>query len=110
MSVGIGKTQEIDPLFASGMTKRTVAWTVGIGCKSLVRHRTSILSNGPIHRKCSTGKHPAGSEAVKTVEDVAPIRAKSVVTIPTENGLTKVSPYEEPPKVAACESPAEKNS
>ncbi len=56
------KTQGIEQLFASGMTKRKIARTLGINRKSVDRHLAGLRSKGATAVEALTGEAPTGSE------------------------------------------------
>jgi DNA-binding NarL/FixJ family response regulator len=73
------KTQRIEHLFATGMSKRTIARTLGIDRKSVDRHLANIQSKRAISQEAPIGsdaskraKAPTGSETYNKVEDTAP--------------------------------------
>ncbi len=59
------KTQGIEQLFASGMTKRKIARTLGINRKSVDRHLAELRSKGAIDVESLTGEALTGSDASK---------------------------------------------
>jgi transposase len=59
------KTHGIEQLFASGMTKRRIARTLGINRKSVDRHLAAVQSKGAISHEALTGEAPTGMESSK---------------------------------------------
>ena len=77
-------TQGIEHLYATGMSKRKIAKTLGINRKSVDRHLAEFQPKGASTDQALTGsqdskgaKAPTGSETDKKVEDKAPKGAKS---------------------------------
>ena len=56
------KTQGIDQLFASGMSRRQIARTLGINRKSVDRHLANSQPKGASAQEAPTGQAPTGSE------------------------------------------------
>ena len=61
----MGKTQGIDQLFASGMSRRQIARTLGINRKSVDRHLATSQPKGASGQEAPTGQAPTGSEVSK---------------------------------------------
>jgi len=59
------KTQGIEHLFSTGMSKRKIARTLGIDRKSVDRHLADIQSKGAISQEAPIGEAPTGSDASK---------------------------------------------
>ena len=59
------KTQGIEHLFSTGMSKRKIARTLGIDRKSVDRHLAEIQSKGAISQEAPIGEAPTGSDASK---------------------------------------------
>ena len=59
------KTQGIEQLFASGMTKRKIARTLGINRKSVDRHLAGLQSKGASAAEALTGEAPPGQTIQK---------------------------------------------
>jgi hypothetical protein len=59
------KTQGIEQLFASGMTKRKIARTLCINRKSVDRHLAGLQSKGASAEEALTGEAPTGSDNSK---------------------------------------------
>ena len=59
------KTQGIDQLFASGMSRRQIARTLGINRKSVDRHLATSQLKGASVQEAPTGQAPTGSEVSK---------------------------------------------
>ena len=59
------KTQGIDQLFASGMSRRQIARTLGINRKSVDRHLATSRPKGASVQEAPTGQAPTGSEISK---------------------------------------------
>ena len=59
------KTQGIDQLFASGMSRRQIARTLGINRKSVDRHLATSQPKGASGQEAPTGQAPTGSEVSK---------------------------------------------
>jgi predicted ArsR family transcriptional regulator len=66
------KTQGIEQLFASGMSRRQIARTLEINRKSVDRHLASLESKGASGPEAPIGQAPTGSDAdTKTVDKVS---------------------------------------
>jgi hypothetical protein len=95
------KPQGIEQLFASGMSKRQIARTLGITRKSVDRHLAAKSSKGATDQEAPTGaatapsddskgaKAHTGSDANKNEEDETSKGAKSLRTI----SLTHNAPF-----------------
>ena len=59
------KTQGIEHLFSTGMSKRKIARTLGIDRKSVDRHLADIQSKGANSQEAPLGEAPTGSDASK---------------------------------------------
>ncbi len=59
------KTQGIEHLFATGMSKRKIARTLGIDRKSVDRHLAGSQSIGASLEKAPIGEAPTGSDDPK---------------------------------------------
>ena len=59
------KTQGIEQLFASGMSRRQIARTLEINRKSVDRHLASLESKGASGPEAPIGQAPTGSEVSK---------------------------------------------
>jgi hypothetical protein len=73
------KTQGIEHLFPTGVSKRKTARTLGIDRKSVDRHLADIQSKGAICQEAPIGEAPTGSDALKGAKAVTGSEADNKV-------------------------------
>jgi len=59
------KTQGIEQLFATGMSRRQIARTLGVNRKSVDRQLATLESKGASAQEAPIGQAPTGSEVSK---------------------------------------------
>jgi hypothetical protein len=72
------KTQGIEHLFSTRMSKRKIVRTLGIDRKSIDRHLADIQSKGAISQESPIGEAPTGSSASKGAKALTGYEASDV--------------------------------
>jgi hypothetical protein len=79
------KTQGIEHLFSTGMSKRKIARTLGIDCRSVDRHLADIQSKGAIFQEAPTGSDVSKGAKAFTRSDASiqsvPLRGIAVLPV-----------------------------
>ncbi|MCE2753780.1 MAG: hypothetical protein LW720_18110, partial [Pirellula sp.] len=84
------KTQGIEHLFSTGMSKRKIARTLGIDRKSVDRHLAEIQSKGAISQESPIGEAPTGSDASKGAKALTGSEASDL------SGIESLKPASKP--------------